>query len=450
MKTHTGGIQTLTPLVVVAMVCFLSSLGFVVAQQPSVVPPGTPHHPGFVESVDDLPVVQVVDKTPSYRFLPPVQADVDIIELLQQLDEALILGYLENLTGFGPRVTGEPACDLAGQYLYATFLGFGLAVRYHNYSGSVAGSNIEATLYGTQNPSLIYLICAHYDSVPTSPGADDDGSGVAAVLAAAQLMSQYEFAYTVRFVTFSGEEQGLVGSHYYAQEAYQNNDSIVAVLNADMIGYTELGEDGHKGKIFQNSASEWIVTYTQQISDIYDEYIDIDLLPQGESWGSDHYSFWQVGYDAVFYHEYRFNAYYHSSGDTIEHMNLTYSTHFSRLILATLASMALEPQPLLRISEITGSLGVHATITNIGDVDAENISVTMRITGGLLRQLNRSTTATGDVLLVHQSLSVKALLFRFGPIAILVTAEASNAGKAVQQATGFVVGPFVLRVTNQS
>ena len=142
--------------------------------------------------------------------------------------------------------------------------------------------------------------------VLAGPGADDDGSGVAAVLAAAEIMRKYEFGHTVRFVAFSGEEQGLIGSRHYAEDAYNNNESIVAVLNADMIGFAPTGSDGIKGKIFENTASEWIVDFTQDISQVYADYIGIQLFPQGETWGSDHYYFWEYGYDAVFYHEYQF------------------------------------------------------------------------------------------------------------------------------------------------
>ncbi len=184
--------------------------------------------------------------------MSPTTTDVNIIELLQQLNEPLILGYLENLTSFGPRVTGTEGCDQAAHYLYETFQDMGLAVRYHNYTdNTVSGSNIEATLYGSDSTN-IFIICGHYDTVPAGPGADDDGSGVAAVLAAAEIMRNYEFGHTVRFVAFSGEEQGLIGSRHYAEDAYNNNESIVAVLNADMIGFAPSGSDGIKGKIYEN------------------------------------------------------------------------------------------------------------------------------------------------------------------------------------------------------
>ena len=61
-------------------------------------------------------------------------------------------------------------------------------------------------------------------------------------------MRKYEFGHTVRFVAFSGEEQGLIGSRHYAEDAYNNNESIVAVLNADMIGFTAIRFRWYKGK----------------------------------------------------------------------------------------------------------------------------------------------------------------------------------------------------------
>ena len=91
--------------------------------------------------------------------------------------------------------------------------------------------------------------------------------------------------------------------------------------------------------------------------------------------GSDHYYFWEYGYDAVFYHEYNFNDYYHSANDTIAHMNITYSTRFSRLILATLAEMAQQPRPVLEITNISGGLGITAQITNIGDDECKQMSM---------------------------------------------------------------------------
>ncbi|MCX6661415.1 MAG: M28 family metallopeptidase [Euryarchaeota archaeon] len=432
---------------VVIVIFFLLLIpGYALAGTPNLSMDPTPHKPAYLQIKSDLVDVQVPPRFSPMSPVPPTTMNLDITELLQQVDESLILGYLENLTSFGPRLTGTPACDQSAHYIYETFHDMGLAVRYHNYTdNTVSGSNVEATLYGTDSTN-VFIICGHYDSVAAGPGADDDGSGVAAVLAAAEIMKNYEFYHTIRFVAFSGEEQGLIGSYHYVEDAYNNNDTIIAVLNADMIGFAPLPSDGTKGKIYENDASEWIVSFTQDISQIYAAYIGIELSPQGETWGSDHYYFWQFGYDAVFYHEENFNDYYHSANDTIAHMNLNYSARFTRLILATLAEMALQPRPVLEVSSISGGLGITTQVTNVGEVNASIVNVTISVTGGLLGLYAVSSTNGIDALPPLDSLQSKAKLFRIGNIQIGVTAGATNADEVTKHATGFLLGPFVLRL----
>jgi acetylornithine deacetylase/succinyl-diaminopimelate desuccinylase-like protein len=147
------------------------------------------------------------------------------------------------LVAFGPKYTYSKACTDAGNYIYNEFIEMGLETRKHEWNDEdPTVFNVEATLLGSNEESgEIYIICAHYDTVSESPGADDDGSGVAAVMAAAKLMSSYSTEHTVRFVTFSGEEQGLFGSRYYVEEVISEN--IAGVLNVDMIGFAEDEED---------------------------------------------------------------------------------------------------------------------------------------------------------------------------------------------------------------
>jgi len=159
-------------------------------------------------------------------------------------------------------------------------------------------------------------------------------------MAAAYILSQYAFNHTIRFVTFSGEEEGLLGSHEYAEEADANGDNIVAVLNVDMIGYAITESEGSKARIFENEYSEWITDFMDDVSSEYDDYIGLDVIPSGYSYGSDHYSFWQFGYSATFTHEYKFNPYWHTPDDTIENMNMTYDAKMSKLLVASLAELA--------------------------------------------------------------------------------------------------------------
>jgi len=266
-----------------------------------------------------------------------------VISMLEQVDESIYLSYLENITGFGPRRTGTSACVAAAEYIYNQFASMDLAVRYHHWTnGGYTSDNVEATLNGTDESSdLIFIVCAHYDTVSSSPGADDDGSGTVAVLVSAYIMSQYQFNHTIKFVTFSGEEQGLLGSQVYAQEAKAQGWNIGGVLNADMISYAITENHGKNLVVYKNSASAWLYTYTININNIYSSYIgSLTLHDGGTSSGSDHYYFWQNGFSAIFYFEYEMTPYYHTSGDTIDHINATYAVKNVKLILATLAELA--------------------------------------------------------------------------------------------------------------
>jgi hypothetical protein len=295
----------------------------------------------------------------------------NIISLIQNIDETLYLGFLENLTAFGPRLTTTQACEDAGEYIYNEFIKMDLEARYQEWThNSLFGNNIEATLPGIDSSSdEIYIICAHYDTVSGSPGADDDGSGVAAVLTAAEVMSSYSFNHTIKFVAFSGEEQGLYGSRYYVEEAVSNNDNIIATLNADMIGFAESENDESKLKVFYDDQSEWLTTFTTDISQEYYDYLELEIIPGGYSWGSDHYYFWQAGYDALFYFEYNFNDYYHSPQDTIENMNIQYAVKSTKLIISTLGELSeiTESSAPLKPDTPTGSTngkaGVEYTYT---------------------------------------------------------------------------------------
>lgn len=263
--------------------------------------------------------------------------------IVDDVTEAMLKEYIMTLQDFGPRLTGSVATQEAAAYIASQFQGLGLTVNqpvwsYHDQEDI----NIEGIHYGiNQSSDSIYIVCAHHDSVSVSPGADDNGSGTAAVLAAATILSRYKFEHTIRFVTFSGEEQGLWGSHIYAQEAEKRGDNIVAVLNADMIAYTETSEGKDNVILYENAASTWITDRAENVSHTYASEIDLNIVRPGASTRSDHASFWEYGYDAIFFHEYEFNyPNYHSPSDTIDTLDMGYATRVTRLIVGTLIDLA--------------------------------------------------------------------------------------------------------------
>jgi hypothetical protein len=111
-------------------------------------------------------------------------------------------------------------------------------------------TNVIATLQGTQS-DRVYLISGHYDSrvtdvlnaVSDAPGANDDASGVAAVLELARVMAKHRFEATIKFVAFAGEEQGVFGSTFFAEQAKQQGMNIAGAFSNDIVG-SSLGQNG--------------------------------------------------------------------------------------------------------------------------------------------------------------------------------------------------------------
>jgi Peptidase family M28 len=112
-------------------------------------------------------------------------------------------------------------------------------------------TNVVATLRGTQDADRTYVVSGHYDSMPTSvtdftsdaPGANDDASGVAAVLEMARVMATRTFDATIVFIAVAGEEQGLLGSTFFAQQAKQQGRNIAGMFTNDIIGSSH-GQNG--------------------------------------------------------------------------------------------------------------------------------------------------------------------------------------------------------------
>jgi hypothetical protein len=270
--------------------------------------------------------------------------DPDVITLINQLDHELVLDYLEDILSFGPRVTNTSPCDRAAEYILDEFQAMGLDAGFHEWIyGSYSGKNVVATLPGTGISNEIFIICGHYDSVTNCPGADDNATGTAAVLACANLMSKASFKRTIRFVIFSGEEQGLLGSKRYAEQAKANGDNIGAVLNGDMFGYADTPANENMIRVYADTASLWLQDFTEDVHDAYAAYIgDHTIMKFTGGPSSDHKAFWEQGYNAVFYWEYEKNPNYHLPTDTIAFLNMDYVTKNCKLLLATLAELAID------------------------------------------------------------------------------------------------------------
>ena len=163
----------------------------------------------------------------------------------QRTLEQELLSHVQTLAGqIGERnVFHHDRLVMAADYIRTTLAGAGYEVHLQPYE--VAGricENVEAEVRGSRRPDDIIVIGAHYDSVQGSPGANDNASGVAAMLALARAFAKTTPARTLRFVSFANEEPPLfqtehMGSRVYAKRSRERGEKIVLMLSLETIGY---------------------------------------------------------------------------------------------------------------------------------------------------------------------------------------------------------------------
>jgi uncharacterized repeat protein (TIGR01451 family) len=256
------------------------------------------------------------------------------------------------------RYTYAPELSIERDYVHDRMAMLGLDVRYHNFSFSGRSlDNIEGTLAGWGPGSdLVYVVCAHYDSVSenpynAAPGADDNASGVAAVLEAARVMSQYRYRHTVRFVTFAAEEQGLIGSYYYVADAYSEGTDIGGAVNLDMIAWDSNSDDVMEIHAGTRVDSQALGTTFLNANTTYGISLVPELITHGATTRSDHARFWNQGYPAILAMEdiQDYNPYYHRTSDTLDKLDLPYATKFVETTVAALAELAEIIPPGVRV-----------------------------------------------------------------------------------------------------
>ncbi len=269
----------------------------------------------------------------------------DIIDMIQLIDENLVYSYLEKLVSFGPRYTGTENCTTAGDWIYSEFENMSFDVEFHEWKFSKFKSrNVVGTLKGYDSASnATIILSAHYDTVKDSLGANDDGSGVAAVLAIAKILSNYSFRHNICFIAFSGEEVGTYGSFCYARDAYRSKKNIYAVLNPDIIGWAETEYGGRIIRFSHTERSSWIAEFAKNISEKYIDIIDITVEDIPNYRGADHQAFLDYGYDAVWTVEHDPCRNCNTPDDNITNINSTYLAKATKLHLAILAEMASNP-----------------------------------------------------------------------------------------------------------
>jgi hypothetical protein len=348
------------------------------------------------------------------RASAAVRRNPEIARFISEIDARNIENTIRRLVSFGTRNTlsaqDNPTRGIgaARDWLYQEFqkiaagAGGRMTVEKQSYTqeamppprGRVPQptviTNVVATLRGTQPASRnrLYVVSGHYDSMCTSPtdekcdapGANDDASGTAAVLEMARVMAKHQFDATIVFMAVAGEEQGLLGSTYYAEQAKKNSLNIEAMFTNDIVGNTLGGNnvrDRRTLRVFSegvpsneteqeanvrrgvggenDSASRQLARFIKEAATLYVPSMTVMMVYRRDRYlrGGDHIPFLERGYPAVRFTEPN-EDYRHQHqnvriengiqyGDLPEFVDFAYIAQVARVNAASLALLALAP-----------------------------------------------------------------------------------------------------------
>lgn len=357
-----------------------------------------------------LLLIPTIAPAQTRRTRPQPPGNPTIRSIVREIDARNVEQTIRKLVSFGTRNTNSEqnnsarGIGAARDWLYAEFLRIAesssgrMTVEKQSYEQPKAArvpepitvTNVVATLRGTQPGSSdrMYVVSGHYDSMcgnPSdakcdAPGANDDASGTAAVVEMARVMAKYKFDATIVFMAVAGEEQSLLGSTHFAEQAKQKNLNIDAMLTNDIIGNT-LGGNGVRDRttvrVFSegvpsnetqaeattrrsvggenDSASRQLARFIKEAAERYVPRIDVMMVYRRDRYGrgGDHIPFLERGYPAVRFTEVNEDfRHQHQNirtengvvyGDLPEFVDFAYVADVARVNAVTLAMLALAP-----------------------------------------------------------------------------------------------------------
>lgn len=253
----------------------------------------------------------------------------------------------------------------AAEYITEQFRLYGYDVEFQDYTVlNKTVKNIIAIKTGVKSPDEIIIVAAHYDSC-FNPGADDNASGVAALLELASSISGKQIGRSIKFIAFVNEEPPFfktenMGSLVYAREAKAKGENIGAVLALEMIGYYSDRPNSQRyppifGLFYPNKGNficivgnfhsrklvkEIVSTFRRNTQFPIESVVTLAFVPGVDF--SDHWSFWQQGYPAVMITDTGFyrNPHYHTNADTYEKLNYKSMAEVVKGLSAVLLELA--------------------------------------------------------------------------------------------------------------
>lgn len=266
------------------------------------------------------------------------------------VSQANINNTLLEFSNLGVKTTGSTENTNAFNWLKNKYLSYGYTASqmqedpFSFWGGN--SKNLVITKTGTVYPDKYIIICGHYDTI-VGPGVSDNGSGTSILLEAARILKNVPTEYSIKFIHFSGEEQGLIGSYHYADNiAYQGNVrklDIKLVLNIDQVG-GQLGNNNNtitcekdiSGQSSNNAAS---ASATQELAVCTGLYSPLQTFISN-AYNSDYIPFEEKGYTITGFYERIKSNNEHSADDTLANIDPVYVFNVGKAAVGALQHFA--------------------------------------------------------------------------------------------------------------
>jgi len=255
--------------------------------------------------------------------------------------------HVENIQFDRNPYEGYPKLEQAAQYIKREFLKVGLDVREDCFQWEGKSyKNIVAEKKGRTSPDRVFILGAHYDTVPGSPGADDNASAIAVLLEIARNIQSISLEGTVRLIAFTLEEYDYIGSSHYVESLKKGKEEILGMISLEMVGFTGPRQDyppyldpkyypnvGDFIAIVGNERSTKLLEEVCQSFKTHIHELPLEfLMVPGNGEGmeemrlSDHSPFWDEGFPALLVTDTSFlrNPNYHLPSDRIETLNFEF------------------------------------------------------------------------------------------------------------------------------
>ena len=280
----------------------------------------------------------------------------DVRRVTEQVSVPQVYSYQKALFDFDSKHITRPGNAKAIEYLADRYESFGYTreLQWFSPSNALGGrtANVLATLRGTENPELVYIVSSHFDSRAEGPGADDNTSGTAALLEAARVMAKHPQPATIVFAAFTGEEGGLLGSREYVRQAVANKVQLVGALNNDMLGWS----NDHRLDNTVRYSNPGIRDIQHAAAAQFSKMITYDALYYKSTDAAAYYEAYGDIVGGIGSYPVLGNPHYHQPHDILETINHELVAEASKTTVATLMLLASSPSRLkdLKVTKFAG------------------------------------------------------------------------------------------------